>query len=562
MRNVCLLLASLTLTAAHATRPKDSQIEAIHAQRVAWIKQRTNVPPYGVYRDFRAVMTHAAAPRAELLKAAREAGDQIVFADTQAGVGEGVLFLPPPGADFQGMEIYHRRDSADEWRKLRSLFLQYPDEVLGVDTGLDTESMEKWDQATVARATPGVAFSDSPSKDQIARAAVFRNTSTHILARDLTDRDVRASLLQGHAYVAHDWLCDPTGFTFVAENNLGVFDMGDTVPTGIVAGQTRLQAFLPVAARIKLIRNGALVTEENKSAFSFAVKDTGVYRMEAWLSTGGEYKPWILSNPIYIQGNAEIRLPAPDAAPNVEARPNIRYTDGAPADETKSKLDLYLPKGKTGFPILMFVHGGSWRTGDRSIYFPLGNYFAERGFAVAIPSYRLMPQNPHPAQIEDVAAAFAWVYRHGGEFGGDQSRIYLMGHSAGGDLVSLLATDRRYLEKQGIPASAIRSVISLSGVYDVRNTPAFAFDGDKAEASPLEFIRAGSPPFLITYCQWDYLGLPKQARDFAAALKKSFDAAEILYIPGETHISEIISAVRDGSPLSTAILGFIEQRQP
>jgi acetyl esterase/lipase len=173
-----------------------------------------------------------------------------------------------------------------------------------------------------------------------------------------------------------------------------------------------------------------------------------------------------------------------------------------------------------------------------------------------------MPQNPHPAQIEDVAAAFAWVYRHGGEFGGDQSRIYLMGHSAGGHLVSLLATDRRYLEQQGIPATAIRGVISLSGVYDVRNTPAFAFDGDKAEASPLEFIRAGSPPFLITYCQWDYLGLPKQARDFAAALKKSFDAAEILYIPGETHISEIISAVRDGSPLSTAILGFIEQRQP
>ena len=60
---------------------------------------------------------------------------------------------------------------------------------------------------------------------------------------------------------------------------------------------------------------------------------------------------------------------------------------------------------------MMFVHGGSWRSGDRSLYRALGIHFAHAGIAVAIPSYRLMPQNPHPAQIEDVAAAFAWTYR-------------------------------------------------------------------------------------------------------------------------------------------------------
>jgi acetyl esterase/lipase len=552
------LLISLALAGAPPAPVKSSQAEAIHVQRVEWIKQRISLPPFGVYGDFRAVMIHAAEPHADLLKAAHEAGDHIVFADGSGGNSEGVLFLPFP-ADLQSMEIYRRPgESADEWRKLRGLFRQYPDEVLGASTDLDADSMAKWDQETASHPVTGIAFSDNPSPSVISRSAAFRNTSTHILARDLTEHDVRASLAQGHAYVAHDWLCDPTGFTFVAENTLGVFDIGDTVPTGLVAGQTRLQAFLPVAAKIKLIRNGVMVEEANKSTFSYTVQQGGVFRMEAWLSVGGEYKPWILSNPIYIQGNAEIRLPPVATPSSVEVRPNITYAEGAQADAAKHKLDLYLPKGKTDVPTLFFVHGGFWRTGDRSVYVALGNYFAERGFMVAIPSYRLMPQNPHPAQIEDVAAAFGWVYRNTTELGGDKNRIYAVGHSAGGHLVALLAVDSQYLKKQNISSGAIRGVISMSGVYDVRDTPAFEFNGNKADASPIELLNAKTPPFLITFCQWDYLGLPKQARDFAATLKKSFDAAEVLYIPGETHISEIISAVRDGSPLSRAILRFIE----
>src|SRR5215471_2431848 len=129
--------------------------------------------------------------------------------------------------------------------------------------------------------------------------------------------------------------------------------------------------------------------------------------------------------------------------------------------------------------------------------------------------------------MEDVAAAFAWVYRNAAQIGGDASRIYVSGHSAGGHLASLLALDPRYLEKHNISSRAIRGVISVSGVYDVTDTPAFLSDGDKRQASPLEFVHPAAPPFLIAYCQWDYWGLPKQARDFEAALKKAFDAAEL-----------------------------------
>ena len=239
-------------------------------------------------------------------------------------------------------------------------------------------------------------------------------------------------------------------------------------------------------------------------------------------------------------------------------RAGIDYADGAEADADKHRLDLYLPKGKTNFPVLFFVHGGSWRTGDRSLYRALGNRYARAGIAVAIPSYRLMPANPHPAQIEDIAAAFAWVHNHAAGFGGDARRIYLSGHSAGGHLVSLLATDPRYLEKYDLASDAIRGVISISGVYDVRDTPAFVYDGDRSAASPLALVHSSEPPFLIAYCQWDYLSLPKQARDFEAALKKAFNPVQLIYIPQESHISEIVSAAAGDSPLERAILSFVQ----
>ncbi|MBV8843369.1 MAG: alpha/beta hydrolase [Bryobacterales bacterium] len=550
--------SALLNAGAPPSRLKESQLEAVHEARIDWLKQRVNRPPLGVYRDFRAAFTHHSVAKTDLLKAARDALDQVVFAEDAAGDAQGVLFLPLPGPDLQSVEIYtETSQNASGWRKLRGLFKQFPDEVLGSATDFDSDAVAKWDRETAARPVTGIAFSDSPLPAVISYSAAFRNTSTHILARDLTEESIRGSLSHGHAYVAHDWLCDPTGFTFFAANNLGVFDVGDTVPTGLLAGRTELQAYLPVKAKIKLIRNGAVLTETEGAAFSYTVKDPGVFRMEAWLTAGGQDRPWILSNPIYVGAMADIRLPVADTS-NVELRAGIAYTEGSPEDAEKHKLDLYLPKDKTNFATMVFVHGGSWRTGDRSLYAALGYYFARRGIAVAIPSYRLMPKYPHPAQMEDVAAAFAWVYRNSVDFGADATRIYVAGHSAGGHLVSLMAADHAYLEKHKIPASAIRGVISISGVYDVRSTPAFEFDGNKAQASPVEFITRRMPPFLITYCQWDYLGLPKQARDFAADMKRSFDSIEVLYIPGESHISEIISAVQDGSALSRAILDFVK----
>src|SRR5438045_5680066 len=93
-----------------------------------------------------------------------------------------------------------------------------------------------WDKQLSTHPFTGIAANDS-HKNQTFNGVTFdpyevsfRSVSTHILARELSDTAVRDSLRKGHAYVAHDWLCDPAGFSFKASNNNGVYDIGDRAP--------------------------------------------------------------------------------------------------------------------------------------------------------------------------------------------------------------------------------------------------------------------------------------------------------------------------------------------
>ena len=563
---------------------------------------------------------HTLGTRDQVLKAAKETGVNLVMwtdhrgpkPETWTGSREGVLFMagseddhalrfPGPDGDLKflshieeippdsdstecaGMEIYNRHTDAEtqkefsgyikravasdgEFRKLENRFKQYPDEVFAAGTGTLPQFLTRFDSEIQKRRFTAIAANDA-HRNTVLRGVVFdpyevsfRHASTHILARELTEASVRQSLREGHTYVAHDWLCDPAGFTFVAANNFGVYDIGDRVP---MLPNTRLYTRFPVPAHAKLILKGAVVAESRGAEFNFTPKEPGAYRLEAWLEADGEERPWLFTSAMYLYtpGEDDLRLPSSELSPNVKAERNIAYVEGDQDDQPKHKLDLYLPADKTNFPILFFVHGGSWRSGDRSLYAPLGNRFAKLGFGVVVPSYRFMPKYPHPAQVEDAAAAFGWTVKNIAAHGGDPSRIYVAGHSAGGHLVSLLALDGRYLAKYQLSPKNIAGVMSLSGVYDVRTLPAFGDEQTRKAASPIEYVNRESPRFLITYCQWDYPALPAQARLFDRALRRNFAESELVYIPGENHISEVAHMPRDDDPTARAMLRFMAPAQ-
>jgi len=564
-----ILLPFLAYARTPFERLEAQHLQAVHEQRVEWKKQRKVLESFGVYQDFRAVFTSEYASRPDLAGSAVAADAQIVFSKMEPGFEGDVLFLNPP-QDLGAIDLSHRTapENPERWRRAMRKGKEFTDEAFGAATVASPETLARWDQAIAAASVTGFATTSLPDDGVSSRTIAFRNTTTHILARELKADDILESLKQGHAYVAHDWLCDSTGFRFFADNNLGVFEMGDAVATGLIAGTTKITATVSVPAQLKLIRNGVVIKEVNDTTLEYTVANPGAYRLEAWLNVDGEARPWIISNPLYLGSPWDARLrpfqvPFVTTPPGVQVHRDISYTSGDPKDEGKHKLDLFLPEGKTKVPVLVFFHGGSWTTGDRSQYIALGNRLARAGIATAIPSYRLMPANRHPAQMEDAAAAFDWVYRHIEQYGGDPKRIYVSGHSSGGHMASLLALDSEYLEKYGLNPAEIRGVVTMSGVYDVRYVPAFKLvddkpESEKKEASPQFQVHGRAPRFLVTYCQWDYLTLPKQARDFAAALKKAFVDTKLLYVPNENHISEIISAAADQSPLLDAILSFVE----
>jgi acetyl esterase/lipase len=505
-------------------------LEAIHAQRIEWMKKRVVTPAQGIYQDFRAIPLADDAISEPILKAAKSAEVQILLRPNE-GVSEfreGILVargsyaLPPP---FHYEERLDLR-TPNEKKRLRNRFKEFPDEVF--------DAFE-----TRGGQMPGVPMDVS-----------FRHTSTHILARELSAEAVQDSIERGRAYAAADWLCDPSGFTFIAENDLGAYEIGDTVP---LRDGTRFVVNLPIPGSVSIVRtdnpSGEYGVMNAGTNVTTPVTREGSYRAVVTLNIGDGAVTWITTNPIRVE-----KRPAPfpmgQISSEVEVRKDVAYVEDGLA---KHRLDLYLPRGKKSFPVMIFFHGGNWRTGDRSLYPLLGNRFAKTGIGVAIPSYRLMPDNPYPAQIEDAAAAFAWVFQNIARFGGDVQKIYIAGHSSGGHLASLLALAPEWLKKYDISPGQIHGVAALSGIYNVDGLPEFK----NLDASPIYYIHPRTPPFLVSYCQWDYYGLAKQARDFAAALKKEFDDAKLVYIPGESHVSEIISTLRDDDATARALIDFI-----
>ena len=159
--------------------------------------------------------------------------------------------------------------------------------------------------------------------------------------------------------------------------------------------------------------------------------------------------------------------PAAPRTFEVESVKDVAYYDSDGADPVKHKLDLYLPKGLKDYPVLFFVHGGAWVSGDKKMYAPIGRVLASHGIGAVVTNYRLSPRVKHPAHIEDVARAFAWTHGHIGGHGGRADQIFCCGHSAGGHLVALLATDESYLKAEKLTLAHIKGVIPMSGVYQI-----------------------------------------------------------------------------------------------
>jgi len=247
---------------------------------------------------------------------------------------------------------------------------------------------------------------------------------------------------------------------------------------------------------------------------------------------------------------------------------DIAYHDGPEFNRGRHVLDVYRPVDVSNAPVLIFIHGGAWSTGDKQFFDYIGGVFAKQGYVTVVPNYRLSPAVQHPAHIRDVARAYAWTVANISNYGGDPSSIVLSGHSAGGHLAALLALNERYLAEQDLDGSGIQGVIGISGVYDVTSLPPFivpnaVFTSDpdaQRDASPLFHVNEGEPPFLLLYAQFDYPTLGTQAERLHDRLINQNVESHIREIRNRIHETIVFQIGNAGDPTTAEMLGFLETR--
>jgi acetyl esterase/lipase len=162
------------------------------------------------------------------------------------------------------------------------------------------------------------------------------------------------------------------------------------------------------------------------------------------------------------------------------------------------KLDIYYPVRQRNFSTIVWFHGGALEFGEKTFPEELLN----QGVAIVSVDYRLSPESKCPSYLEDAAAAVAWTYRHVSEYGGDTTKIFIAGHSAGGYLTLMLGLDKHWLARHAIDADQLAGIIPLSGQtmthYTIRKERKLPMARPVVdEYAPVFHARNEAPPMLL-----------------------------------------------------------------
>ncbi len=233
----------------------------------------------------------------------------------------------------------------------------------------------------------------------------------------------------------------------------------------------------------------------------------------------------------------------------VAPRANVTVTrDVAYADGPRHTLDVYAPRAAAApAPVVVFFYGGGWESGSKDMYRFVGATLAARGVVTVIPDYRLYPQVRFPAFMRDAAAATAWTRSNASRFRGDPDRLFLMGHSAGGQIAALLALDGSYLGADGMSPSEVCGVIGLAGPYDflpLHSDTLKAIFGPEAErprSQPINYVSPQAPPMLLLAGQDDDTVDPGNTLRLAARLRAAGRPVDDTLYPGVGHKTLIAS---------------------
>jgi acetyl esterase/lipase len=269
----------------------------------------------------------------------------------------------------------------------------------------------------------------------------------------------------------------------------------------------------------------------------------------------------------------------PFAVPRRE-KLNVRFAAAGGVAANLQSLDVHAPVTGNDHPIIVWLHGGGMKGGDKAqagIAALKPDYFLARGYIFASVNYRLAPEQKHPAQAKDTAAALAWLHDHAAEFGGDAERIFIIGISAGAHLAAVVSTNERFLAEHQKELRIIKGAVILDiGSFDIPTLMEQA--GDRApqmyrytfrnggnredwiDCSPFYHVGRGKgiPPMLLYYVAGREHHAIENER-FAARMREEGYEANALAAEGKTHLRIELEIGHSGDAPTAEILQFIDR---
>ena len=266
-------------------------------------------------------------------------------------------------------------------------------------------------------------------------------------------------------------------------------------------------------------------------------------------------------------------------------RDQVRYRLDVPyaarSSDPKQQLDLYLPAAgaAAGFPIVVFVHGGYWSALDRRWLQPLlgahgnvGVALARRGIGAAVIGYRQYPSVQRgDDSLDDIATAIRFVHASCPSWG--CGPLFVVGHSAGGHLVSLLAMDDRILLRNGVGAGTVAGFVSVDGIFNL-STSLAAFTPEQAAVmrklfgpddatlaihSTISYARREHPRLLFLDSTDDEKVCRDAFHEMKARMTEVGSPAQFVELPGLGHNETIVRVGMDDDPVMPSLLAFVRR---
>jgi len=238
------------------------------------------------------------------------------------------------------------------------------------------------------------------------------------------------------------------------------------------------------------------------------------------------------------------------------------------------RLDVYSPAEGDGHPVLIFVHGGSWKDYDKELFAPVAQKLLPEDMVVIIPDYTLHPDADYEQMAREVAATISWTLENANRYGGDPQRVIVSGHSAGAHLSALALLDPRFLEALGHSSDEICGWIGLSGPYDIQAEYNYWVGRGTApevmvevmggqenfdRASPVRYVRPGLPPLLIIHGDEDETVPAAISVGFHQALQAAGSSSTLIIYPGTGHSDYLFAALtEDRAQVVRDIAGFVQ----